>query len=293
MRHETLFGRSGFYRFLLESNVLMHREAADYACRVVRAFLRRRVAATRVKVLDLACGGLPVTISAVMGRCAPAAFDYTGIDINPEQVERARSRFDYPANVMQMRIIEGNAWEPRDLGLEAGYDIVYSGMNLHHGTPEELSFLALELHKLLSSDGIFISHDVYRSADQPYQRRPDTDPDDARESLRMVSEASLASADLPTLKLPAGSGPVDSHWRLDYVERMRKALIARGGDPRGARLTADHMRQRDYPLSTREFCLVFQAQGFNTRVLRYESSQEPLAPYIAMPVASKGDLDWL
>ncbi len=82
MRREELFSRSGFYGFLLKSNVLLHREAARAAVDafqpVVAGYGRGPVA-----ILDLACGGWPVTVAEAMAAFPGAAFRYTGVDINP------------------------------------------------------------------------------------------------------------------------------------------------------------------------------------------------------------------
>jgi SAM-dependent methyltransferase len=293
MRREAVFGRNGYYRFLLRANLLLHRDAADEAFRVVRAFLRNRPSTASVGILDLACGGLPITIAEVMDRCSPQAFHYTGVDFNPEQVERARSQFRFPANVTKTDIVEGNAWSPRDLGLTGDLDIVFSGMNLHHGTPEELHFLGLQLHGLLARGGILISHDVYRPDRQPYQRRPDTNPEDASESFRIVPEDRLSDMDIPPIHAKPWDATGDPEWRQDYIARMHGTLIARGAEPSGATAVVGHVRQPDFPVSSGEFSSIFDRLGFGTRVIRYDGSDEPLAPYIAMTVASQRPLDWL
>ena len=66
MRREELFSQSGFYGFLLQSNVLLHREAVADAVEAVGVVLGDLGSDEPVGVLDLACGGWPVTISEVM-----------------------------------------------------------------------------------------------------------------------------------------------------------------------------------------------------------------------------------
>ena len=293
MRHEAIFSKNGFYEFVLSCNVLMHREAVKRASEVIGRFLRTRPSKKIVAVLDLACGGTPVTISSVLSNCAPQAFTYTGIDINPDQVEVARSTHAYPKNVTRVHILEGNAWDMGTLALDGPYDVVFSVMNLHHGTPEEIYYLGQQLRELLSDGGLFISHDVYRPANELYQRRPSANPTNTAESFRLVDEAALSQAKVPTFALPAYVGSSEPVWRSDYFERMRCALIDRGADAAGAEATTHHMRERDYPVSVSELCMIFERLGFKTRGLRYEHSKEPLAPYIAMSVASKGSLAWL
>jgi len=85
MRREELFNRSGYYRFLLDSNALLHREAAAEATEALSSLLLDRAANKPERVLDLACGGWPTAISGVMVALPSRAFEYTGIDINPDQ----------------------------------------------------------------------------------------------------------------------------------------------------------------------------------------------------------------
>ena len=117
MRREALFSRSGFYGFLLQSNVLLHREATRDAIAAVRPLLGSDRNHRAIAVLDLACGGWPVTISDLMAAYPEHEFHYTGVDINPDQVSLAASTFPFPDNVSEKRLIEGNAWVSRDSAL--------------------------------------------------------------------------------------------------------------------------------------------------------------------------------
>ena len=73
----------------------------------------------------------------------------------------------------------------------------------------------------------------------------------------------------------------EPHWRVDYVERMRRTLLERGGAAEGADSTAHHMASRDYPLSTRELGALMASLGLDTSVKRYDESEGPLGPYVA------------
>jgi len=278
MRREELFSRSGFYRFLVDSNVLLHREAARAAIEAYRPVLEAAATGAPVPVLDLACGGWPVTISEVMAAFPTAAFEYTGVDINPDQVARAAGQFPFPDNVVKARVIEGNAWELDALGLRDAYPLIFSGMNLHHGTPEEIWYLGLQLKARLSPGGLFFSHDVYRPDDTPYRRRPEVV---GGERTELVSPERLASASVPDLDIVRESGGSDPSWRVDYLGRMYRTLIARGADPAGAGSTASHMRSRDYPISTQELRTIMEGLGLQVRVMRYADSAEPLGPFVA------------
>ena len=287
MRREQLFSRTGYYRYLLNVNVLLHREAAEASIERLGALLDGRHSGQPMRVLDLACGGLPITIARVLEAFPDQAFQYTGIDVNPDQVELARKQYDFPPNVTRARIIEANAWDLEPLALEPGFELVYSGMNLHHGTPEEIAFLGTQLLKLLAARGLFISHDVYRPDTAPYRRRPDHNPADPTESFLLVDPLRLAGAGIVPFETETDHRPEEPAWRLDYLRRMRETLGARGADPAGAESTVRHMEQRDYPVSTRELRDLLQAQGWAVEVRRYPETGEPMAPYVAMCVATK------
>ena len=130
MRREELFNRSGYYRFLLDSNSLLHREAAAVAIDALNPLLKERASDEPVRVLDLACGGWPTAIAGVMAAFASRTFEYTVIDINPDQVELASTRFEFPENVNATHILEGNAWDLETAGVEPGFDLVFSGLDL-------------------------------------------------------------------------------------------------------------------------------------------------------------------
>lgn len=281
MRREEIFNRSGYYRFLLDSNALLHREAADVATQALTPVLSGREHDTPVKVLDLACGGWPTAIAEVMAAFPLRTFEYTGVDINPDQVTLASTLFEFPGNVRAVRILEGNAWDLEPLAFSDKYDLIFSGMNLHHGNPQELLYLARQLREILTADGLFFSHDVYRPNARTYRRRPDTNPANPAESFRLIDAARIAVAELPPVDIAEDAVADEPAWRVDYLERMRRTLIARGGDRDGTASTVEHMRQRDYPVSTQELSRIFSLAGFSTRVRRFDGSGEPLGPYVA------------
>lgn len=285
MRREALFSRHGFYSFVVQSNALLHREAVETGVQVLRALLRGRDPGATFAVLDLACGGEPIAVSEILAACPDHRFHYHGIDINPDQVDAARA-FAYPANVVRARIDEASAWDLQGLNVERPYDLVFMGMNLHHGTPEEILFLARELRAVLAPHGVFMNHDWFRPDEQPYHRRPDCNPDRPSESYRLVEPARLAQAPGPVLDDKAEyDGTEDSSWRVDFRTLLDQRLLECGAEESGANATRDHVASRDYPISLREFAQLFGQQNFQVHTLRYPGD-EPLKRYIAMPVAS-------
>jgi hypothetical protein len=286
MRHEPLFNHSGHYGFVLESNVLLHREATESAIQAFGQVLYDWPESEPVAVLDLDCGGWPVTMAEVMEAYPEFSFSYTGVDINPDQVALAGQEFPFPENVVQTRLVEGNAWELEPLKVDDSFQLIFSDMNLHHGTPEEIYFLGLQVRERLGAGGIFFSHDVYRPDAEVYRPRPNVIDG---ETSWLVSPARLAWAEVPRFETPRDNSALEPPWRNDYIERMRTALIARGGDPAGAEGTAQHMRTHDFPISTRELRTIMEDLGFDLDIQRYDDSGEPLGPYVATVVAMQAN----
>ena len=284
MRREALFSRSGFYGFLLKSNVLLHREATLDAIEALRPVLAMCDKSRPVSILDLACGGWPQAIADVMAAYPDTTFCYTGVDINPDQVALAATAFPFPDNVIEKNLIEGNAWELDRLDLEQAYPLIFSGMNIHHGTPHEVAYLGFQLQQRLLPGGRFISHDVYRPDNTPYLPRPamiDGEP------ASLVDSRHLAVAGLQDPGITEGAEQDEPGWRVDYLDRMYCTLLERGADPAGAESTTGHMRSRDYPISTRELRQLMEKLGFQVQIHRYEDTAEPLGPYVATCVMTQ------
>lgn len=287
MQREELFSRQGFYRFIVDCNVLLHREAGRAAHRIVAERMTQWPADAPIRVLDLACGGLPISIASLMEEFPEREFHYTGVDINPDQVELAGSLFEYPPNVRRVRVIEGNAWDLAELQVEGPFELIFSGMNIHHGSPREIRYLAAQLRERLSGAGLFVNHDVYRPRSAPYWPRPGLGPDGVE--LDLVTPRRLDELGVPQPEVGIDSEPREPAWRVDYVSRLHETVLARGGSRQGADSAAAHMRERDYPISTAEFRTLFEAVGFQVRIIDYDDVDEPLAPYISMTVASLPD----
>ncbi|MCP4687279.1 MAG: class I SAM-dependent methyltransferase [Desulfobacterales bacterium] len=288
MRREELFSKHGNYFLLVESNSLLHRECIEYGGRVARSILNGKDASRSVRILDLACGGMPVSMSRIMGEFKELSFQYTGIDINPDQVAFASSFSHYPENFTGVQILEGSAWSLAGAGVTGKFDIIFMGANLHHGTPEEVYFLATQLPDLLEDEGVFISHDWYRPDDEPYQRRPDHNPDDASESYLLVTPEELKNIETPDFGFPeTPAGGDDPAWRMEFADLLKQVLLDRVEEKECAYTTHRHVRQRDYPISMKEFGRIMERVGFNARIFRYESDHEPLGKFFGMLIASK------
>lgn len=285
MRREAIFSRSGFYGFLLESNVLLHREATKAVIAAARSLFSTEKKDQPIKLLDLACGGWPVSVADLMAAYPEHRFDYTGVDINPDQVVLAAGQFPFPDNVIAKQIIEGNAWELDRLGLDRSYDLIFSGMNIHHGTPGEVAFLARQIRQHIRPGGLFFSHDVYRPDAAPYLARPEIIEGVAS---CMVDPHRIGAENCEDQEIDPQAVAADPSWRSDYLQRMHYTLLQRGAELQGAESTVAHMRNRDYPISTREMRRIMEETGFEVSVKRFSDSPEPLGPYIACCVMRSG-----
>lgn len=283
MRREALFSRDGFYSFVVQSNALLHREAVETGIAALRALLGSNTAGRRLAVLDLACGGDPIAIARILDAFPECQFDYHGVDINPDQVQAARA-YPFPDNVKSVRIDEASAWDLAELKSDRPYDLVFMGMNLHHGTPEEVLFLAGQLRTVMSAHGVFMNHDWFRPDDQPYVRRPDANPDDPAESFGLVDPQRLAEAPDPRLR-PASGATQGNDWRTEFRELLHQRLLDQNADAAGALATANHVASRDYPISLDEFAQLFRQENFHVHALHYQGD-DPLKRYVAMPIAS-------
>ena len=286
MRREKLFSNDGFYPFIVESNVLLHHEAIENGRQMVERLLKNCTPERPVTVLDLACGGEPVVIAEIMEHFQERDFHYTGVDINPDQVEQACSVFKFPRNVVEVQVNEGNAWDFHTVEPARKYDVIFMGLNLHHGTPEEIHYLATRIRDLLEDDGVFINHDCFRPDDQPYLRRPDYHPENPAEPFHLLDKDVLSSVTQPSFTLnEMDSGTTEPDWRIRYRQSLDTTATQRGGESAGIESMIQHVNLRDYPISLLEFRKIFEPLGFKVSTLHYDT-QDPLGEFIAMAVAS-------
>ncbi len=289
MREEKLFSKDGGYTLVVESNALFHKEAVIHGIKTIEPLMQQHPAGETIRVLDLACGAEPVSICQMLAHFPAQRISYTGIDINPDQVGFARQQFHFPDNIIETSLIEGNAWDPSAYTGDAQYDIIFMGLNLHHGTPEEVYYLAGQIDKLLAPHGLYINHDVYRPDSEPYQRRPSHNPDDASESFALLSPELLTDVDLSEITGKETSSDVGLNpWRSAYSQLLRDSLIEKGAGQKCAESTYRHAASRDYPISVADFRYIFQRVNpdFSIEVIRYGNSH-PFLDYIAMPVVRR------
>ncbi len=284
MRREVFFSGDSPYELLVRGNVLLHRQAAAKLAEQVGAIVDLRPPEAQMRVLDLACGGVPFTMATAMEEFPHRSFHYTGVDINRQQVEKA-GRFPFSPNV-EAEIFEGSAWDLRPLSSRAPFDLIFVSLNWHHGTPEELWFMARHSHSLLEPDGRLVNHDCYRPDRAPHVSRPETvDEGGELSSLAMVEPSVLAAAGVPGFGIKALPAGTPTAWRTDLIDRLERGYLDNGGGAAGARILTDHSANRDFPLSVADARRVLRAAGFEAASQRYEAEDGPLAEYLAMLTA--------
>lgn len=293
MQNEKLFSKDGCYSRVVESNALFHLEAIAHGSNVIKTLLNHHNSSQTINVLDLACGAEPVSITQMLSHFPDRRFNYTGIDINPDQVNFANNDFQFPGNINDINVYEGNAWDPMSSSLKDNYDIIFMGLNLHHGTPEEVYYLATQISKLLSPKGLYLNHDVYRPNNQPYLRRPDHHPDNTNESFRLLDASLVDDIKLPEVtENEHNSNTADTNWRQTYSELLRQSLIKQYAGKECAESTCNHVNMRDYPISLNEFSYIFKQADNNLHIqIIHYGKAHPLMEYIAMPVVTKTNIN--
>lgn len=303
MKRERVFSKNGGYELCLHTNALMHHEATELGIKILEKTLvnydsssinslSNRHDSNTLHVLDLACGGMPVTLADILAHFPEQQFSYTGIDINHDQTENLRNRFEFSDNVTSVKTITGTAWDLSDDKvkpyLRDQYDIIFSGFNLHHGTPEELYFLAQQLHEFLNPCGVFFNVDEYRPNEANYVRRPDQSLDGLGESYLMIDPEKIA-ANLYSSNIVEANFEETPQWKKHLLKLFRTALLEGGGEPTIVDSLIEHVRKRDYPVSIIEASQIFKEVGFDTNADYHNKHYPniPLAQYFAMLVATK------
>ncbi len=291
MRREELFNRDGVYSAIVNNNLLMHHDATAVGYRILQTLCLIRSQDQPLRILDLACGGLPISIADMIDAVTQARFTYTGIDINPDQVELAATLFEFPGNVVQARLIEANAWDIQSVDLDGPFDLIYTGLNLHHGAPEEIDYLMSQIRALLNDRGVFINHDWYRPDAETYIRRPSAKPEDGQENFRLVPEEKMTGIVNPyphdTITFDAGV----PDWRLAFIDGLTDSYRDLEGDDVGADTLKSHMLERDFPISRADLTAILKKHGFHHRIVDYTNIRVAINPFLAMPFACKdGDV---
>ena len=295
MRSEPFFNNRGQYSNLVQTNVLLHREASALATELLVGHLARSAdeRSGPIRWLDLACGGEPVTPARIIGALPKEPFDYTGIDINSDQIAKAR-QFAFPSNVTSVRLIEGNGWDLHHLPAGHAWDVAFVGMNLHHGTREEVGYFAHQLGGgRLRAGGLFLNHECVRPDNEPYVRRPDHDPVRPAEPLCVIQPSVVEAAGFTRARDVASFGQAlppanpEEAWRIDLIEQLVAGFVDRGGPEAAADEIRRHQLKRDYPVSTAEIRVLLEDEGFNVVVHTFPGADSPIRRYVALVEARR------
>lgn len=279
MRRESTFNKGGTYEFGIGKNLALHREAAATGIEVVAQYFSDHPPnKTTLTVLDLACGGQPLIISKIMDWFSSYAFEYTGVDINPDQVETCR-RFSFSKNVEVKLILEGNAWDLEALPLDQMWDVCFIGLNTHHGTPEEIFCLAKQIFDHLKKGGLFLNHDVFRPAEHPYLRRPGP--------AQFIPDEKLQRASFPSAHLSRFQGRGSNGWRENWLSGYKSFMKKLGATEAMAEEGIRHMREWDYPISAEEMKEILRGVGFRSFVHSYTTSHHPFYNFYGMVAGYK------
>ena len=89
MKNEKIFSKNGFYQFVVQTNLMFHTETIEIGVQILNNWIQKQNPKQPIRVLDLACGGLPISITQILGHFKDVDFEYFGVDINPDQIELA------------------------------------------------------------------------------------------------------------------------------------------------------------------------------------------------------------
>jgi tRNA (cmo5U34)-methyltransferase len=116
---------------------------------------------TAPRVLDLGAGTGLTTEHFL--HCYPEAH-VTLVDFSAEMLDQARSRFSGQENI---RYIEGDY---RSVPTENTYDVIISGLSIHHLPHADKQALFTRVYDLLEPGGEFVNADLVRGVDEHIER---------------------------------------------------------------------------------------------------------------------------
>lgn len=117
------------------------------------------------RVLDVACGDGDFIDTLIKVLIAPVSF--VGIDVDTEDLEKARARFEEsPVECLEM--------DATALGFEGGaFDTVCMSNSMHH--LERLDDVLSEMYRVLRNDGMMIVLEMFSDGEQTEAQRTDID----------------------------------------------------------------------------------------------------------------------
>lgn len=285
--HDSIFtGAGSAYESVVRVDSSMHQAAAETITPVVADWYRQRERRFGASVVDLGCGGQPVTAFHIfdalsrsnVSELAKAKFRYTGVDIKKEPLAQLAQQ-KFPENVSQVRSIEANAWDRFEMQrkyLPLGIDLLLSNLHLHHGTPESVYQMAHFFRLRMAVGALWMAHVVVMPDGQPYLRRPE-DPAQAMVGLTLPFDIEDRSA------------PDFVDWREDLLSRYGDFMDTRGALSEHKEQVLGHIRLADYPMSMEQLGQIVSLAGFDvsTHYFSESHSEHPLAEFFGVIEARK------
>jgi SAM-dependent methyltransferase len=151
---------TGAYRLLEVPRVYQRLQqlvrGRDARERYVREFIRP---APRMRILDIGCGTGDILEDL------PADVDYTGYDLNPRYIERAREQHGHRARFFCAKVGEAADDE------QGHFDLVLATALLHHLDDAAATDLAWAARRQLGPGGVFVTLDaVFHTGQHPVAR---------------------------------------------------------------------------------------------------------------------------
>ena len=198
----------------------------------------------------------------------------------------SRASFRFSENVVEVELVAGSGWDLDHLSGRLPFDVVYVGLNWHHGTPEEIWFLASAVRALLATDGLLVNHDCLRPQEHQLLRRPPALDGDPAQPTALVAPETLALSNVPAFGFAADTRATTPEWKLELIERLTGGFVDRGGGREGADEIVRHMHRRDFPVSAAELRVVLESASYEVEQSSYDRPDEPLDPYLRLTVAA-------
>lgn len=242
---------------IVEKDVMQHNAAALLATEAMGALIEDRGTSRPISILDLACG-VSTTPIRIIQNFPNHLFSYCGIENDPKQIALVQ-KVQHPPNIVSNTIIEGNAWLLEDTAIPCHpFDFVFSGLNFHHGTPEEIEHVLLSLRAFLQPQARLVIHDFFRPYLHCYLRRPEKSPLDGT-SLTLVPKEKLRSS---TTIASRDWHKDEPDWRITHLVELAKKLKACGITADSINYLLREIYEKDFPLSFDEMCDVLRNCGY-------------------------------
>ncbi|OVE82346.1 hypothetical protein BVY03_01145 [bacterium K02(2017)] len=256
----------GIWYSAVQVNAINHREAIETLSPSFNTWANNYNNANSDRSLrfsDIACGRELLTPSALLESVRKNSpqikFDFHGTDLEPDQVEIAKT-YPLPSNVTKpARFNVGDAWADTfdALSIFKPTDAILSSLHLHHGTTKQMQEFARKVFDSLNNGGVWMGHVELMPEGLPYLPRPN---DDGKEILNWGKEFKVIDRnqdDWPS---------VHGDWREAYNRAYMTYLEEHdvGKDIQDA--ITSHNMDSDYCLSLEMLKALLKFTGFDIQL---------------------------